>query len=724
MPTGPAFALILAAFSDLPSIDAPVVTEPPTIDGRLDEPVWERAVKVDTFSAAKPTEGAPPSERTQVRLLRDSQALYLAFEAFERDPSQVRVSFGDRDDVGSDDLVGVLLDPFGDERRGFEFLMNPYGFQLDCVQIESGNEDCTWDALYDSRGRTTPEGFVVEARIPFASLRFDPTRDAWRMQLLRVIRRTGEALVWSPFQAARGGFLRQTGHLTGMRGIPARRTAELLPEMTMRAGPATSRAGALYAPEADSGLPENAAADLGLSAKVARAGGAVDLAINPDYSQIESDASRIAANERFALYYDEKRPFFLEGRELFAMPWEAVYTRSIVDPVYGAKVSGKAGRTAFAVLHAEDDQPAASVVDGRWSPESYAEGRAISTVARGVTDFGGDNTAGFLATTKRVGEHWNRVVGADGKVAVTESYRLIAQGLWSATDLPGGLYETGTAVKVRLRGGDRRLSWFQWYEQIDPDFRAETGYIPRVGYREAGLGPSYRIETGRSTGLLAVRPEVEVSWLDSQVDHDFERFGRTRIVFEFPATRFVVAGAAAEEGFSNRTFHKNRVAVGGGGSPTGWLSFDADLSAGKQISYFQPDDPYVGGVVAAGGGVELKPWDRLRFGARYGRSIFSSGEVGDAWRQLTSRGGEETVFDEAVSRGSVLFFLTPSISARVIGDWTSDSDRIVLSGLLSYRPGPGTVFYVGYQDAAPAGADPSTAPARAAFLKLSYLWRS
>ena len=719
-------ALLLAAEPAKPPIPRSEITIPRlsgaiSLDGRLDEEQWKSAAVIDSLTNQRPIEDTVPSEETRILVYRDETHLYVGFESFDAEPAKVRATFGDRDTVFGDDWVGVLLDPFNDGRHAALLVSNPLGVQIDCIESENSDDDCSWDTIFSTAGRLTGRGFVVEMSIPFSSLRVDPEREAWGFQPGRMIARTGEQSLWSPFRQANGSFLQQMGIMHGMKGIEAPPLLELIPELTARTGPGIDYSDALYHSGRTEGLSRGASAgDLGLTAKLSRGGIAGAGTINPDFSQVESDTSRVTINQRFPLSYGEKRPFFLEGREQLVLPWTVIYTRAIVDPLYGVKVNGKEGPTAFAFLTAMDQHPADSTVDPAWIRDNFNKQPAFTTLARVTTDVSEDATLGIVATDKRVNGAANHLSGPDVTLHLTRTWTVVSQGLWSSTDELDDTHLEGNAFKVRLIHNDRHWNWFSWYEETDKDFRAEAGFIPRVGYQETGEDTSYRIETGREHGLVFVRPGLSTRALNSTANDDRNRDFDPYLGINFGHS-FVRPGFQYyEERFGSVPFRKRRLTLDASSSYFKWVDTSVSLTAGEEIAYFEPTAPYLGSSATADFSASLKPMERIGIGTTYYREIFSRS------RSLAPKHfNDEGVYDASVARTTVQVFFTQYVSARVIAQWTTIDWKLSLSGLLAYRPGPGTIFYIGYQDAAAPGTrGVDTRNDRALFVKLSYLWRS
>ncbi|HVO30080.1 MAG TPA: DUF5916 domain-containing protein, partial [bacterium] len=545
----------------------PAIEEAPVMDGRLDESVWKRATRLEGFTDFQPIEDVPASQKTTVYIYRDSEHLYVGFDAEDTEPAKIRGTLGDRDSSGNDDFVGVMLDSFGTGRRGYLFGVNPTGVLLDCLESETGNDDCTWDGIFYAAAHVDGRGWTAEIAIPFATLRLDPDNDEWYVDPLRAITRKGELSAYSPLhQAAPNAFV-QMPRMSGMKGLKVVPTWQLIPEVTARTGPGAGTGTALVDAGAPHGLSGGTSeGDVGVTARVSRGDLSADGTLNPDFSQVESDTSRVTINQRFPLSYDEKRPFFFEGREQFNLPWNVIYTRAIVDPIYGLKVEGKAGPTSFAILNAADAHPSDSTVDPTWNPAAYGGATAITTVGRATTEVNDAITMGFVGTEKHIGGAGNRVVGPDIQVHFAGTWTFVSQALWSATDNPDTSYEEGTAVKFRLFHSDRHWSWFQWYEQTDNGFRAEAGFIPRVGYRESGVETSYRFETGRQSGLLFVRPGLSARALNATNNDDQNRDFVPYVGINFGHSFIRPGGGYYIERFEHDLFEKKRVTLDAGSS--------------------------------------------------------------------------------------------------------------------------------------------------------------
>jgi hypothetical protein len=459
-----------------PSFSIPRIEEPAVIDGRLDEPAWLQATRLGGFSEYQPADGRPASERTEVLIWFSPKALHIGVIAYDSVPGSVRATVAERDSIGNDDWVRVYLDTFNDRRRAFIFGVNPLGVQEDGVQTEggfnaammrgmgggafggnfmSGQVDLSPDYQFDSKGRVTDEGYTVEIRIPFKSLRYPgggPMR--WGINVSRKTQRTGRQDTWTDAKRV-ASFLAQTGTMEGLHDLQRGVVTELQPFVTASVDGARQGDASYSYGQAD--------VEPGANLRFGFTNISLDATVNPDFSQVETDASQVTVNERFALFYPEKRPFFLEGIELFATPNQLVYTRQIGDPVAGGKVTGKVGKTGIAFLSAPDDT---------------GDATAWFNIARLRQDVGKDSLAGLTYTDRAYAEGFNRVVAADARIVFKKLYYVLGQagGSWTERDgttLSSPMWQGEFDRTARTWGFNYKLTGFGEH------FETQSGYVPR-----------------------------------------------------------------------------------------------------------------------------------------------------------------------------------------------------------------------------------------------------
>src|SRR5256884_2599782 len=344
----------------LPRVEDAVVH----LDGVLDEDVWRQAALLTGFSQYRPVDSRPAEDSTQVLVFYASDAIYFGIRAFEKHGTVVRATLADRDNIDSDDHIQILLDTFNDRRRALLFAVNPLGVQQDGVRSEGlagaaggqnagfrfdGVIDLNPDYIYQSHGHVTPWGYEVEVRIPFKSLRYQSgaTQD-WGIQFIRTTQHTGYEDTWAPVVRASASFLIQSGTLKALTGLRRGLVMDVAPEFTSRLDGAPVSPTSYRYHNIDPELRVNVR--WAVTQNLSAAG-----TVNPDFSQVEADVGQVTVNQRFALFFPEKRPFFLEGLEQFDTPNALIYTRRITSPIVGAKLTGKVGGTAVAYIGSVDD---------------------------------------------------------------------------------------------------------------------------------------------------------------------------------------------------------------------------------------------------------------------------------------------------------------------------------------------------------------------------------
>jgi hypothetical protein len=455
-----------------PTFAAPRIEADISIDGRLDEPAWSQATRLAGFSQYQPVDGRPAEEKTEVLVWYSPSAIYFGIIAHDADPGSIRATIADRDNLGNDDTVKIFLDTFNDRRRAFFFGVNPLGAQEDGVQTEGAfNAGSAWgggnfqggtmdrnpDYKWDSKGLITDQGYTVEIRIPFKSLRYPgngPQR--WGINVQRKVQRTGYVDTWTDVRRASNSFLGQSGLMEGIHDLKRGVVTELQPFIT------AAKNGSRQPDSSFQG--EDIKWNPGANLRFGFTNMSIDATVNPDFSQVESDAGQVTVNQRFALFYPEKRPFFLEGIELFSTPNQLVYTRQIEDPMAGGKLTGKFGRLGVAYLNSVDDIP-----EG---------GHAVFNIARVRTDFGKSSLAGITYTDRTTAEDANRVLAADARVTFKKLYYVQGQlgGSWNdaagkTTSAP--LWSAEFDRTGRAWGFNYRLNG------IGESFEAGSGYVPR-----------------------------------------------------------------------------------------------------------------------------------------------------------------------------------------------------------------------------------------------------
>ncbi|MGH7584779.1 MAG: DUF5916 domain-containing protein [Gemmatimonadales bacterium] len=447
-------------------VTIPRLDQQVAIDGQLDEPAWQSAVRLTGFHQHRPSDGRPAEERTEVWVWYSPQAIHFGIRAYDRQPETVRATVADRDNLGDDDRVIIFLDTFNDRRRAFFFGVNPLGAQQDGVRSEgsgsAGNlfgasDDLNPDYFWESKGQRTPFGYEVEVRVPFKSLRYPGNGpQTWGLNITRIVQRTGYEDTWTDVRRANASLLAQTGIADGLRDLDRGVVFEAQPFVTASWNGAVDAGGEFHRDDPDPSA--------GVNLRLGLTNLALDGTVNPDFSTIESDIGLVTVNERFALFVPEKRPFFLEGIELFSTPQQLVYTRRVVDPDGGAKVTGKFGRLGVAWLAAVDGED---------------QGSPLFNILRVRRDVGSNSLLGFTYTDRTDGSAFNRVAAGDARIVFAKLYFIEGQYGGSWTGEAGGT-RSGPLWKLEFDRTGRQWGFNYFFGGVSPDFVTEAGFVNRT----------------------------------------------------------------------------------------------------------------------------------------------------------------------------------------------------------------------------------------------------
>lgn len=469
-----------------------------TLDGAVTEPLWENALKLELRYEVRPGENIAPPVRTEMLLAYDDRRLFVAFRCYDDNPSEIRARFTDRDAMWNDDYVAVVLDTFNDERRAYEFFANPLGVQGDMLMDDvSGNEDATWNAIWDSAGRVTDTGYEVEFVIPLTQLRFQTTSgpQTWGIDGIRSYpRRDRHHLTLVPRIRGENSYLAQEEKISGFSGIRPGQNLEVIPTLTALRSDARA--------DFPRGNLTNARAegDLGLTVKWGITPNVtLNGTINPDFSQVEADAVQLDVNNQFALFFRETRPFFLEGSDFFRTArLTLLHTRQLAQPNGALKVSGKTGHHAFGIFSAQDETTTVILPESQRSRTRLLEADTMATVGRYRFDVGGNSTVGAMVTDRRGGSYFNQVVALDTRHRFTSADSVTATLAFSTTKdapsiaaLTSTAQRSDTAVDVLYNHSVRNWNAYATYADLGKDFRADLGFITQVDVRRWETGGSW-----------------------------------------------------------------------------------------------------------------------------------------------------------------------------------------------------------------------------------------
>ena len=485
---------LLPAQSPTHAVTPPRVVAEVVIDGRLDEAVWRQATRLDGFHQFQPVDSRPAEDSTVVLVWYSPTAIHFGVLAYDRVPEGVRATVSDRDNIGSDDQVTVFLDTFNDRRRAYFFGVNPYGIQDDGVRSEggfstssgmSGSTDRNPDFLWQSKGMKTDFGWVAEIRVPFKSLRWGGGEVlTWGLNVQRTTRRTGYDDTWTDVRRASASFLAQAGTITGIHDITRGVVTELQPTLTAEL-PGSRLSNGTF----DRG---DIRTEIGGNFRLGFTQVTLDGTINPDFSQVESDAGLVTINERFALFFPERRPFFLEGIELFASPNNLVYTRTVANPLAGGKVTGKYGAWTVAHLTALDEFGAAR--DG----SATADTKSLANLTRLRRDVGDNSVAGITLTNRDEDGHHNRVISADTRIVFNKLYYFQGQlGASFTKDDRSDKFRSDPLWDLEVDRTGRAFGFNYKITAIGNDFETWSGFVNRTGIATARAFNRYSVYGAR-----------------------------------------------------------------------------------------------------------------------------------------------------------------------------------------------------------------------------------
>lgn len=529
----------------------PRFEKPPVIDGQLSDGAWQTAAVFGDFHQIQPGDNIAPVGPVEVMMGYDATNLYIAFRV-KQDRGTVRATVARRDNIFSDDYVGVYLDTFNDRQRAYCFFWNPLGIQADGTFTEGNGEDYSVDLVYESKGVVTPDGFTIEAAIPFKSLRYLAGKDKqWGLHIFRRAKYNNNELdSWMPNDRSRSGSLTQAGHITGIEDVATSRQLEIVPSVTLSETGRRSRFTFNNDPNGRF-VNDKIKPDLGVTAKFSLTPQiTLDFAYNPDFAQVEADAPVTAANQRFPIFYPEKRPFFLERIDIFNSALNVVNTRSIVDPDIAAKLTGRKGKNTFGIMYASDNAPGNFSKDERQdlflclqeqmrdptvvcSGTRFVDKNADIGVLRLKRDIGKENSIGFFGTTYNFVDLHNDTGGFDGRfrldkktVADFQVMGTTSRRVFYDPDLDRFIYRTGNGVGYHayLERSGRNLYMNYLVEGLSRDYRSDVGFAQRTDTNYAGSFIQYKTDPDSKKKIIYKR-----FYNESNVRYDWQ--GRSQYVF-------------------------------------------------------------------------------------------------------------------------------------------------------------------------------------------------
>ena len=726
-----------------PTLNITRATGKITIDGDLNDSAWENAAVAENFTEFNPGDQVEPPVKSRALVTYDDTYLYVALIA-EDDPTAVRVSLRDRDRIFTDDYFGIMLDTYGEQAWAYELFVNPYGIQGDLRMATSGNEEIAFDIVWESVGKVTDTGYQVEIAIPFASLRF-PNRpeQTWRINFWRDRQRDARGqYAWAAMDRDNPCFMCQWGYITGIKNISPGKNIEII---TTAVG---SQAGALE----DSSDPasdfdnDKIDGDASLNIRYGLSSNAsTEMTLNPDFSQVESDAGQIDVNTTFALFFPERRPFFQEGSDQYNTAINAIYTRSINDPSVAGKFSGQFGKTNITYTFARDEN-SPLVLPFEEQSRFVGLGKSVSNIIRVRRSIKDDTYVGALITDRRLDDGGaGTVVGGDANVRFLKNYRLKFQAVASHTEEPEG-------VEIFLAGDPDSIDTFdngKYTANLDGE--SYWGYAQYTNLGRSGrtwnfnldywaYSPTFRTDNGFTTQNdarraiawtgLTFRPNSKllVNWgPNASIGRIWNWDGRFKDEWIRPELRFRFKGQTdvqvqaiwSNERFSNELIEGiRRLTLYLETRPSAYATGGVWTQFGRSL-FRSFSNPELGNEFTMSLWSQLKPFQRLVI------------EPSWDYSQMRSRVDDSLLFKTYILRTRFSFNFTREWFLRLIVQYRDDTKRLDLEPLLTYRLNPFTVFFVGANSKYRNFEIPVSAPvthdwelaSRQFFVKFQYLFR-
>jgi hypothetical protein len=713
----------------------------------------DKLLEIHGFIQNSPRDGEPATEKTEVWLGHTKSALYFVFICHDRHPGEIRTHLARRENVLNDDNVSVLLDPFEDRRKGVLFTVNPAGVQADAAWLENNSPDYNYDLVWDAEGQVTSEGWMALVAIPFRSLRFRPGGADWGVVFMRNIPRNSETDCWPRVSANVSGTLSQEGTLKGIEGVAGSHNVQINPYV-LGQNERTLETTDPINPYFSSRHIEGTAG--GEAKVIAKDSIVFDATINPDFSDVESDQPQFTVDQRYAVYFPELRPFFLENANYFITPIDLVYTRSITHPELGGRVTGKIRHTNLGLLAIDDREPGQTVAAG----DPLYNKRALFAVGRVSQDFGNDLSIGAIYTDEEFGQGWNRIGGVDFTWRATGKWTAQGQMVESSTkgNVDSGsppTYAAGPASYLALRRSGHAFTFNSTYVDYSAGFQTQVGFIQTADLHNGQSYLGYAWYPKRKTiQSIGVETSQNVAF-----DHEGNRvyhyssfdpyilLPRNIVLEPIGGQNSDTVGPPSYPALTGyRNFTENFGGFTARGAPFPQFNFNVTAYRCGNVNYYPAADhaPFLLDQQYLSVLFTLQPLRQLTADNTYLLD-----------RDHAAAGGA-FVYESQIFRTKVNYQFTRALSARVIVEYDStlaNSAETTLSrtkqinshALLTWLPYPGTAIYLGYNDdlqnldrrlckGFPAGVCDSgntVAPVsprflndgRQIFLKASYLFR-
>jgi hypothetical protein len=680
------------------------------------------AMPITQFIQRNPDDGKPASSESKAWVAYDAENLYVIFVC-KSPPGDLRARYTKRDDIFADDFVGVLLDTFHDRQHAFEFFVNPYGIQLDGLFTEGQGDDWNFDTYWKSEGRVTEDGFAVRMAIPFKSLRFTSMDvQTWGLAFFRNLPAHNENSLWPYVSNGVNGFVPQFGQVDGFEKISPGRNIRLIPYVAANGAHLLDQP-----PDQPPFFRTNHDVRVGLDAKVViRESLTLDATVNPDFSQVESDDPQVTVNQRFEVFFPEKRPFFLENASYFQTPENLFFSRRIGDPVGGARLTGRLGRWSIGLLAGADRGPGKRVDPADPRAGDYAPG-GVLRIQRNI---GKESTVGVFLSDYNFGSSHNRVGSIDARWKIAKNWVAVGQAIASATRYLDGSRSAGPAYLASVNRNGLHFNYFVNYLDRNPGFHTDLGFVPRTDIRMTQQNFNYNWRPkGTPVASLGFTSFSNGDW-NRQGRFQDGFTGATFFMNFRRASGFNIDHIWSYELYQNIGFHKQATEMFFYSDRFKRVGINAFFGTGTGVNYSPADGVYASLASNQYGNttITFRPNARLRIQQTY------------FYTRLAH------VFTNHILRNTVNYQFSPAFSMRAIIDYNAVLANTALAAydttkkftgdlLLAYIPHPGTAVYLGYTNGRenlallgePATlvrtANPTLQTGAQVFAKVSYLFR-
>ena len=749
----------------IPLSKIPRVHRAPRLEDFLENRPREAELTVTDFRQNSPGDGTPATESTTAYLSYDEKNLYAVFVCRE-EAGQVRAHLSKREASDQDDGVGVLLDTFRDFHRAYYFFSNPLGVQTDAIYTEGQGYDYSFDTLWDNAGRVTKDGYAVFFSIPFKSLRFSHgPEQTWGVALSRTILRKSEYDYWPYVTQRVEGLTQQFAPVGGLENVSPGRNIQFIPYGLLASDHFLNQP-----PGGPPGFVDQFEHRAGLDAKfVAKDSLTFDFTLNPDFSQVESDDPQVTVNQRFAVFFPEKRPFFIENAGFFMTPINLFFSRQIADPQFGSRMTGKLGKWTLGALVIDDRQQGQGFTSGPYNT------RAADGVVRVTREFGNQSYIGGFFSTRDFADTSNRVASLDARLKFAKNWVVDVQGVhsWTRQDLNAGPNclsfassnpaigsQQGNALWLDASYSGRHFNFSTNYNDFSPNFCSELGFVNRIDLRQNNAFGGYFWRPNRSK-IVDFGPTFSetVDWNHNGILQDWQAALGFQLDLTKQTTISINRGEAFEF-FDNVEFRKHSTSLLVATQPYKWISFSARYTTGIGENFFPaqtlvPFEPFLANSSRVNFALTVRPSSRFRLDETL---IYYRLGTRAGWAAPPFSPGQ-SIFNNYLNRAKLNYQFTKELSLRLILDYNATiantslvdlqtnlgsfdggpiapTKQFTTDVLLTYLLHPGTALYLGYNNGytdltlhpgtspfVSAQGAPNNSTSRLFFIKLSYLLR-